>query len=150
MRRRDRNPEPPSVEMQQVGEESTAVAVFLDAILAQFSNFFLDENDLPILSILIMAGGFFPILKFLWVEYRHATSKLSSTDDKLHFTWSEHIEYRLDYHLSSSKWAKPGLLMSFTFLLIVFGSAAITLVDDVPVSISAWQAWTYVRSRNTR
>lgn len=70
-------------------------------------------------------------------------------DERLHFTWSEQVEYRLDYHLSSSKWAKPGLLMSFTFLLIVSGSALLTLVDDIPVSVSTWQAWTYVADPGT-
>mmetsp|Transcript_1185 Transcript_1185/g.2399 ORF Transcript_1185/g.2399 Transcript_1185/m.2399 type:complete len:700 (+) Transcript_1185:168-2267(+) len=100
-------------------------------------------------SYLIIAGGFLPILKFLWDEYSLAVSKQSSVADKVHFTWSEQVEYRLDYHLSSSQWAKPGLLMGFTFLLIVFGSILLTMVDDLPVSVSAWLAWTYVADPGT-
>ncbi|CAJ1961877.1 unnamed protein product [Cylindrotheca closterium] len=99
-------------------------------------------------SYLILAGGFLPILKFLWDEYSLAKSKQRFAD-KVHFTWSEQVEYRLDYHLSSSQLAKPGLLMGFTFLLIVFGSLLLTIVDDVPVSVSAWLAWTYVADPGT-
>eukprot|EP00980_Cylindrotheca_fusiformis_P028485 scaffold22604_cov130-Cylindrotheca_fusiformis.AAC.7 len=130
--------------MEESGEDCTLEASGFKNDSGQYY-----EKTMSVWSVLFMIGGCYPILKFLWIEYRHATSKLRSMDERLHFTWSEQIEYRLDYHLSSSKWAKPGLLMSFTFLLIVFGSASLTLVDDVPVSTSAWQAWTYVADPGT-
>lgn len=105
------------------------------------------ENE--VWSYVALALGFYPILKFLWDEYTLAKTKQIADDDKMHFTWSEQIEYRLDYHLSSSQWAKPGLLMGFTFILIVSGSILLSTVDDLPVSVSAWLAWTYVADPGT-
>jgi len=100
-------------------------------------------------SLLLLVGGFYPILKFVWEEYALGKSKQQSEGEGVRFTWSEQLEYRLDYHLSSSVWAKPLLLMGFTFVLIVLGSLLLTMVDDLPVSVSAWLAWTYVADPGT-
>jgi hypothetical protein len=108
------------------------------------------EDAVSLFFVIFALGGFYPILKFLLDEYFHTRTKQANMDGKLKFTMSEQVEYRLDYHLSASPLAKPGLLMGFTFLLIAIGSAFLTLVDtQLPLSTSAWLAWTYVADPGT-
>lgn len=65
------------------------------------------------------------------------------------FTWSELFWYRLDHHLSQSKWATPVLLLSVTGLLVLGGTALLNLSTDGGTAHSAWLAWTYVADPGT-
>jgi len=66
--------------------------------------------------------------------------------------YSEMVQYRLDHYFSTSKWAKPALLLSFTFVLIVIGALSLAAVapESSPDSLNvAWVAWTYVADPGT-
>ena len=108
---------------------------------------------------------------FLLSELRlmHRKRKCQCQDGKA--TYTEIIQYRLDHYFSTSKWAKPCLLLSFTFVLIVFGALGLAIVDPAAATIdahtsasapesipfisadylteAAWVAWTYVADPGT-
>lgn len=109
---------------------------------------------------------------FLLSELRlmHRKRRCQCQDGKA--TYTEIIQYRLDHYFSTSKWAKPCLLLSFTFVLIVFGALGLAIVDPaatatVPTATNpestpnpgplttdylteaAWVAWTYVADPGT-
>mmetsp|Transcript_38832 Transcript_38832/g.47315 ORF Transcript_38832/g.47315 Transcript_38832/m.47315 type:complete len:699 (-) Transcript_38832:227-2323(-) len=87
------------------------------------------------------------ILKFILTEY--LLGKKKASEKRLKFSWEEEFTYRLDYHLSTSRWAKPSLLMSVTFLLICVGAIFLSIVDGLDVESSTWVAWTYVADPGT-
>ena len=98
---------------------------------------------------------------FLLSEFRliHRKRRNQCQDGKA--TYTEIIQYRLDHYFSTSKWAKPALLLSFTFVLIVFGALGLAIVDPAATGASpsalsadyvaeaAWVAWTYVADPGT-
>ena len=69
---------------------------------------------------------------------------------KKSFTKMEMFEYRVDYHFSTSKWAKVSLLLSFSFMLIAVGAGLLVLFMDEPsLTNAAWISWTYVADPGT-
>ena len=51
------------------------------------------------------------------------------TSNHMSFTTSEMVSYRLDYHFSASKLAKPTLLFAVTFILILVSTIGFALVS---------------------
>lgn len=62
--------------------------------------------------------------------------------------YSEILQYRLDHYFSASKWAKPMLLLSFTFILIVVGALSLAALNG-DIFNAAWVTWTYVADPGT-
>mmetsp|Transcript_17989 Transcript_17989/g.23847 ORF Transcript_17989/g.23847 Transcript_17989/m.23847 type:complete len:812 (+) Transcript_17989:61-2496(+) len=92
------------------------------------------------------------IVRFAVSEIRVARQKCKRNNE-LKFTWVELFQYRLEHHFSTSKWAKPMLLLSATSILILVGGAMLAIVttneDFTFDSDSAWIAWTYVADPGT-
>lgn len=61
----------------------------------------------------------------------------------------EMIEYRLDFYFSTSKWAKPVLLLSATFVLILVGAMFLCICSGQDITSSMWMSWTYVADPGT-
>ena len=65
-------------------------------------------------------------------------------------TWSEVLQYRLDYYLSggagggNGSVAKTALLLNGTFLSILFGALLLAVTQGQGPSNALWNAWTYV------
>ena len=65
---------------------------------------------------------------FLRAEYSIIQETYLSQEDA-RYTWPEMIQYRLDYYLSSSPFAKALLLLNSTFLVILLGSLLLSLTQ---------------------
>ena len=103
-----------------------------------------EQAEVPVLTLLIMLAGFAIIGAFLFKEYQIALSKQAST----HTALSELIAYRLDYHFSASKAAKPLLLLAITFILIVLSTIGCALVGE-NFGAAMWASWLYVADPGT-
>ena len=76
-----------------------------------------------------------------------ALSKGDSKSSSKDFTWSDLIDYRLEYFFSSSEWANVILLLGLSYLLVVFGTGLLVVADSDDygtISEAAWTSWTYV------
>lgn len=65
---------------------------------------------------------------FLRDEYGIIKETYLSQEDAS-YTWPEMIQYRLDYYLSSSPFAKALLLLNSTFLVILLGSLLLSFTQ---------------------
>jgi len=111
-------------------------------------------------SILLALLTLATVVRFGMDEYELARRKYLDCEDdgdgendeakkKPDFTWSELFWYRLDHHLSQSKWATPTLLLSATGFLVVGGALLLDMNTDNGLAWSAWLAWTYVADPGT-
>ena len=100
------------------------------------------QGGMPIISILIMLVGCILLGMFFFQEYNVAMKKKASNKN-IAFTIGELVGYRLDYHFSSSKMAKPLLLFAITFVLILSSTIGVTLVSGEDISSAMWRSWTY-------
>ena len=111
------------------------------------------KEEIATLTMLVL--GVHRIYTFFMSEYRLFESKVDSIRQrggsaKSSITWTEMLEYRMDYYFSASKWAKVVLLLGFTFMLIAFGGGMLAILgEDRSISNSAWTAWTYVADPGT-
>ena len=71
------------------------------------------------------------------------------TSNHMSFTTSEMVSYRLDYHFSASKLAKPTLLFAVTFILILVSTIGFALVSGESFAAAMWRSWTYVADPGT-
>jgi len=120
-------------------------------MMASFSD---HKGEFFTLALLLL--GTSTIARFLISEYRlvkeKAEAMLSHNPNQTGkaFSTMEMFEYRIDYHFSTSKWAKVALLLSFTFMLIAAGAGALVVfMDDPSLSNAVWIAWTYVADPGT-
>ena len=72
-----------------------------------------------------------------------------NTSNQMSFTTSEMVSYRLDYHFSASKLAKPTLLFAVTFILILVSTIGFALVSGESFAAAMWRSWTYVADPGT-
>jgi hypothetical protein len=87
------------------------------------------------------------IARFFMKELEHYRQKL--TESKVIFSLSEYAQYRLDFYFSTSKWAKPLVLLGATFVLILCGATFLCATSGQDLSSSLWQSWTYVADPGT-
>ena len=71
------------------------------------------------------------------------------TSNHMSFTTSEMVSYRLDYHFSASKLAKPTLLFAVTFILILVSTIGFALVSGESFAAAMWRSWTHVADPGT-
>ena len=93
---------------------------------------------------------------FLYNEYMYLTNKdsamveaagIGESGKKKDFTWSDLIDYRLEYFFSTSEFANVILLLGLSYLLVVVGAGLLVVGDSDDygtISEAAWTAWTYV------
>lgn len=124
----------------KLGEDGTCQGV-LDSVMAH-SNDEASGGAMPVLSILIMFVGCVLLGVFFFQEYNVAMKK-KSANKNIVFTLGELVGYRLDYHFSSSKMAKPLLLFAVTFVLILASTIGFALVSGEEIGTAMWRSWTY-------
>jgi hypothetical protein len=127
----------------KLGENGTCQGV-LDSVMAN-TTVESSQGGMPILSILIMFVGCVLLGVFFFQEYNVAMKKKSSNKN-IAFTFGELVGYRLDYHFSSSKMAKPLLLFAVTFVLILSSTIGFALVSGEDIAAAMWRSWTYGKS----
>jgi len=98
-----------------------------------------------VLISLLFIFGIYKIVNALLAEYNMILTKRCA----IHFTYHEMFQYRIDHYFSTCKLAKPTLLLSATFVLIVTGASLLTIVSGNSVSTSTWMTWTYVADPGT-
>ena len=124
----------------KLGENGTCQGV-LDSVM-QYAEVESSQDGIPIVSILIMLVGCILLGVFFFQEYNVAMKKKASSRN-IAFTFGELVGYRLDYHFSSSKMAKPLLLFAITFVLILSSTIGFALVSGEDIASSMWRSWTY-------
>ena len=124
----------------KLGENGTCQGV-LDSVM-QYTEVESSQDGTPIISILIMLVGCILLGVFFFQEYNVAMKKKASNRN-IAFTFGELVGYRLDYHFSSSKMAKPLLLFAITFVLILSSTIGFALVSGEDVASAMWRSWTY-------
>jgi len=135
------------VELQsKLGENGTCQGV-LDSVMAH-SDDEASGGAIPVLSILIMFVGCVLLGVFFFQEYNVAMKK-KSANKNIVFTLGELVGYRLDYHFSSTKMAKPLLLFAVTFVLILSSTIGFALVSGEEIGTAMWRSWTYVADPGT-
>ncbi|KAL9180594.1 hypothetical protein ACHAXT_011047 [Thalassiosira profunda] len=109
-------------------------------------------------TISLLLVGTSTIARFLFAEYRLVNQKAKAmlsqqaggVRQRKNFSLEEMFSYRIDYHFSTSKWAKVALLLSFTYVLIAVGAGLlVVLTEDHSISNAVWLAWTYVADPGT-
>ena len=98
------------------------------------------EDDGFSFSLLIIGVGCFTLGRFLIRECQVALQKRSK--NRFKHTLSDLVSYRLDCFFSSSKLAKPLLLLAVTFLLILVSTVGLTVTTGDGLSTSMWRSWT--------
>jgi hypothetical protein len=105
------------------------------------------KEDWPWFSLLLVLSGCGVIARFFMQELELSRKKLA--ESKVSFTFSELVQYRLDFYFSTSKWAKPLVLLGATFVLILLGAIFLCITSGQDISSSLWQSWTYVADPGT-
>ena len=122
------------------------------------------HSESGVLAVLL--GGFSVIVWFLISEYVYLKQKtetmldamqkdsdhnsrkeVGNTKEMKDFTWSDVIDYRLDYFFSTNEWANVILLIGLSYLLVAFGAGLLVTTDSDDygtIGEAAWTAWTYV------
>ena len=103
-----------------------------------------EDISVPMIPLSIMLVGFVVLGCFLFREYNIAVNKQAST----HTTLPELVAYRLDYHFSASKAAKPLLLLAISFVLIVLSTFGCAFVGE-DLGAAMWASWLYVADPGT-
>ena len=111
------------------------------ALALQLSNPILEEG-FPFCSLSILLIGCGYIINIVFAEYKVYCNTSSSVGGTI--TFGEYLLCRLDHYFSSSQWAKPLLLLSVTFILIVVAALIHMLVLGDSLSSAMWKTWTYV------
>jgi len=101
----------------------------------------------PYITTLTVLGGLVVLGKFLGAEASLAKQKMQ--DYKMAFTAGDFVSYRLDYYFSTSKWAKPLVLLGVTFFLILAGAVGLAVSKGGSLSASVWESWTFVADPGT-
>lgn len=100
------------------------------------------EDGFPYFTLGIMMLGCGCIVDLVYKEYMlHA--KIASSIERT-TSFGEYLLCRLDFYFSSSQWARPLLLLSITFVLIVVAAIVHMLILGDSMSTATWKAWTYV------
>jgi len=88
--------------------------------------------------------GLVAALAIVWAAFLLSELRLILRKRRCHYqcqegkaTYTEIVQYRLDHYFSTSKWAKPALLLSFTFVLIVVGALGLAIVDPPNAAANA-------------
>jgi len=87
--------------------------------------------------------------KFLQDEFAVIKETYLSQEDA-RYTWPEMIQYRLDYYLSSSPFAKALLLLNSTFIVILLGSLLLSITQGESFANALWDSWTFVADPGTQ
>ena len=109
-----------------------------------------DTNDsvlAQVASIGIILSGCLILGGFALQEYKIAVDKINSSSGGYTCTVGDIVSYRLDYYFSSSKSAKPLLLLAVTFVLIVTSAVGFAFVSGEGLSSALWRSWTYGRTQ---
>jgi len=106
-----------------------------------------EVQERPYITVLTVLGGISLLCKFIMSEASLARKKME--EYKMAFTASDFVSYRLDFYFSTSKWAKPLLLLGVTFFLILAGAVSLAVAHGGNLSASVWESWTYVADPGT-
>jgi len=110
------------------------------------------SEDFPVIGAIIIATGCFLLSSICYKEvilYRKKAEFTKESGAEMQFTFREFVQYRLDHYFSSTKLAKPVLLLGITFLVIVTSSVFMWMPGDTDLSGAMWKSWTYVADPGT-
>lgn len=100
----------------------------------------------------LFVSGTLAICRFIYFEMEVAKLKVDQARQngtEVDFDKKELMQYRLDYYFSTNRWAKPILLLTATFVLIMAGAVLLWLASGQTISTSMWNAWTFVADPGT-
>ena len=115
-------------------EQSVAITVLVSKAIA--------DDGFPYFTLGVLMLGCGCIVSLVYKEYAIYCKIASSIE--LSISFGEYLLCRLDFYFSSSQWAKPLLLLSVTFVLIVVAAIVHMLILGDSMSAAMWKAWTYV------
>jgi hypothetical protein len=102
-------------------------------------------KEFPYISVIVLLVGCANLLRFILIEFRNYSSKAASIRDSTEgIPVGEFLQYRLDFYFSSSRWAKPLLLLTLTFILILQSTIVLMMLAGDDLGGAMWKAWTYV------
>ena len=103
------------------------------------------QGEFPYISITVLVTGCSCLLRLIIIEYRNYSGKTVGTNQNAaRISINEFLQYRLDYYFTASQWAKPILLLSLSFILILQASIVSMMLVGDDLSTAMWKSWTYV------
>ena len=104
-----------------------------------------ENGGFPFISSAVLFTGCACLLRLMILEYRNYSGKAASIGGrKGDVSINEFLQYRLDYYFSSSRWAKPILLLGLSFFIILQASIVSMIFSGDDLSGAMWKAWTHV------
>jgi hypothetical protein len=139
-----------------VDQENAAVFAFMQSVVDQCQQSLttcessgllagiasIGEDGFPYFTLAVLMLGCGCILNLFYKEYI-VYCKIASSFERS-TSVGEYLLSRLDFYFSSSQWARPLLLLTITFILIVVAAIVHMIILGDSVSAAMWKAWTYV------